>query len=128
LGHLVGGGSAPEIHLVQTLVLVLLVAYVRAQGCLVGPDRGDEVAPGPEMLPDKAAFAFSVDAGEMDSAFVVTFRKKIYTTLAELQGDLDAWLRHYNNERTHQGKMCCGRTPMATFEDGKRISRDKTIA
>jgi hypothetical protein len=32
------------------------------------------------------------------------------------------------HERTHQGKMCCGRTPMATFEDGKRICREKAIA
>lgn len=58
----------------------------------------------------------------------MAFRKKIYTTLEELQNDLDGWLTHYNNERTHQGKMCCGRTPMATFEDGKRIYRDKMIA
>jgi transposase InsO family protein len=64
----------------------------------------------------------------LNEFYQVAFRKKIYTTLAELQGDLDAWLRHYNNERTHQGKMCCGRTPMATLEDGKQISRDKTIA
>jgi hypothetical protein len=45
----------------------------------------------------------------------VTFRKKIYATLDELQADLDAWTAAYNDERTHQGKMCCGRTPMATF-------------
>ena len=48
--------------------------------------------------------------------------------MEELQEDLDAWLIAYNHERTHQGKMCCGRTPMATFEDGKRICREKTIA
>ncbi|EAQ6129715.1 hypothetical protein AXA91_14405, partial [Salmonella enterica] len=35
--------------------------------------------------------------------------------------DLDEWLAHYNNERPHQGKMCCGRTPMETLLDGKRI-------
>jgi Integrase core domain len=58
----------------------------------------------------------------------VTFRKKIYATLEELQADLDAWIATYNDERTHQGKMCCGRTPMATFEDGKRICREKSIA
>lgn len=53
------------------------------------------------------------------------FRKKIYETLDELQKDLDDWLYHYNNERTHQGKMCCGRTPMATLLDGKRIWKEK---
>ena len=26
-----------------------------------------------------------------------------------LQADLDQWIDFYNTERTHQGKMCCGR-------------------
>lgn len=56
------------------------------------------------------------------------FRKKIYSSLEELQADLDAWISLNNHERTHQGKMCCGRTPMATFEDGKQICREKMIA
>jgi hypothetical protein len=47
--------------------------------------------------------------------------------LEELQADLDAWLVTYNHERTRQGKMCCGRTPMETFEDGKRISWEKSL-
>lgn len=41
----------------------------------------------------------------------ITSRKKIYTSLDELQKDLDDWLDYYNNQRTHQGKMCCGRIP-----------------
>lgn len=57
--------------------------------------------------------------------YQITFRKKVYTTLDELQKDLDDWLYHYNHERTHQGKMCCGRTPIATLLDGKRIWREK---
>ena len=60
--------------------------------------------------------------------YQVTFRKKVYTTLEELQTDLDAWLDYYNHERTHQGKMCCGQTPMATLQDGKRIWKEKLIA
>lgn len=64
----------------------------------------------------------------LNEFYQVAFRKKIYTTLEELQNDLDAWIAYYNNERTHQGKMCCGRTPMATFEGGKQIYRDKQIA
>ncbi len=60
--------------------------------------------------------------------YQVTFRKKIYTDIASLQIDLDEWLVYYNNERTHQGKMCCGRTPMATLEDGKQIWREKFVA
>lgn len=57
--------------------------------------------------------------------YQVAFRKKIYSSLDELQKDLDDWLAYYNNERTHQGKMCCGRTPMETFLDGKRIWQEK---
>jgi hypothetical protein len=53
----------------------------------------------------------------------VTFRKKLYGSLDELQQDLDDWLKYYNNERTHQGKMCCGRTPMQTLEDGNKSGR-----
>lgn len=60
--------------------------------------------------------------------YQVAFRKKIYASLEELQGDLDAWLVEYNTRRTHQGKMCCGRTPMETFEDGKRVWLEKKIA
>jgi len=51
--------------------------------------------------------------------YQITFRKKLYADLETSQVDLDMWLAHYNNERTHQGKMCCGRTPIATREDGK---------
>ena len=60
--------------------------------------------------------------------YQVTFRKKIYASIAELQTDLDSWLDYYNNERTHQGKMCCGRTPMDTLLDGKKIWKEKFVA
>ncbi len=49
----------------------------------------------------------------------MTFRKTLYETIEQLQSDLDQWLNHYNTERTHQGKMCCGRTPFDTMMDGK---------
>lgn len=60
--------------------------------------------------------------------YQITFRKKLYSTLGELQADLDDWLVYYNTERTHQGKMCCGRTPMATLEDGKKTWQEKFVA
>lgn len=53
--------------------------------------------------------------------YQVAFRKKLYRSLDELQLDLDAWIERYNTERTHQGKMCCGRTPYATMLAGKEI-------
>ena len=60
--------------------------------------------------------------------YQVAFRKTLYTDLESLQADLDEWLMYYNTERTHQGKMCCGRTPLETLEDGKRIWQEKLIA
>ena len=57
--------------------------------------------------------------------YQVAFRRKIYVSLEELQKDLDEWLDFYNRERTHQGKMCCGRTPLDTFFDGKKIWEEK---
>jgi len=50
------------------------------------------------------------------------------STLEELQKDLDVWMDYYNNERTHQGKMCCGRTPLETLIDGKRTWAEKNLA
>ncbi len=58
--------------------------------------------------------------------YQITFRKKIYKSIEDLQQDLDEWIEEYNERRTHQGKMCCGRTPMETFLDGNRIWREKT--
>jgi transposase InsO family protein len=60
--------------------------------------------------------------------YQVTFRKKIYRDIEALQADLDKWLDKYNYERTHQGKMCCGRTPMETLADGKNIWQEKLVA
>lgn len=61
----------------------------------------------------------------LNEFYQITFRKKIYKTLEELQCDLDKWINEYNNIRTHQGKMCCGRTPMETFLDGKNTWIEK---
>jgi transposase InsO family protein len=61
----------------------------------------------------------------LNEFYQVEFRKKIYQSLEELQLDLDHWINKYNTERTHQGKMCCGRTPMATLLDGKYIWMEK---
>jgi transposase InsO family protein len=59
--------------------------------------------------------------------YQVTFRKKIYETIDALQKDLDEWLQYYNNKRTHQGKMCCGRTPIQTLVDGKQLWKEKFL-
>ena len=57
--------------------------------------------------------------------YQIAFRRKLYHSLEELQTDLDAWIDEFNNDRTHQGKMCCGRTPMQTLLDGKKLWEEK---
>jgi transposase InsO family protein len=57
--------------------------------------------------------------------YQVTLRKHIYNSIDDLQKDIDEWLKYYNNDRTHQGKMCYGKTPMETLLDGKQIWQEK---
>lgn len=64
----------------------------------------------------------------LNEFYQVAFRKKLYSSIEELQKDLDDWIDYYNNERTHQGKMCCGRTPMETLLDVKTIWAEKNLA
>ena len=60
--------------------------------------------------------------------YQISFRKRLYISIDELQKDLDEWVCNYNNGRTHQGKMCCGRTPMVTFLDGLLIQAQKDLS
>lgn len=55
----------------------------------------------------------------------ITFRKKLYHTLEELQEDANKWLVEYNELRPHSGKYCYGKTPMQTFSESKEIIMDK---
>jgi transposase InsO family protein len=64
----------------------------------------------------------------LNEFYRITFRKKIYFTLAELQADLDRWLTEYNEERVHQGRWCYGRTPMQPFLDTIPLAKEKLLA
>ena len=64
----------------------------------------------------------------LNAFYRVAFRKKLYTTLAELQADLDAWLAEYNERRPHQGRWCYGKTPLQTFLDSVPLAKEKMIA
>jgi transposase InsO family protein len=64
----------------------------------------------------------------LDEFYRVAFRKKIYRSIAELQIDLDEWMRGYNEVRTHQGRWCYGKTPIQTFLATVPMARDKMIA
>ena len=62
-----------------------------------------------------------------EECYHLLFRKKFYNTLDELQDDVDTWLISYNNERSHSGKHCFGKTPMQTFIDSIYIAKEKNI-
>lgn len=53
-----------------------------------------------------------------DEFYQVAFRKKLYSTIEDIQADLDDFMQTYNRDRTNQGKYCRGRTPFQTFVDG----------
>ena len=59
--------------------------------------------------------------------YSVAFRKKLYVSLEDLQTDLDAWLREYNEERAHSGKYCFGKTPQQTFLDSAPLAKAKML-
>lgn len=57
----------------------------------------------------------------------IAFRKKIYSSIEQLQDDLDRWMSEYNTQRTHSGKHCFGKTPMQTLRDSIHIAKEHYI-
>ena len=62
-----------------------------------------------------------------EECYAVAFRKTLYTSLAQLQQDVDEWMESYNRERTHSGKHCDGRTPLQTFRETKHLAQQKQL-
>lgn len=62
-----------------------------------------------------------------DEFYSVAFRKRIYTSLEQLQADVDEWMREYNEVRPHSGKYCFGKTPLQTFLDTRHLSDEKQL-
>ncbi len=63
----------------------------------------------------------------LNEFYRVAFRKKVYVSIDDLQGNLDVWMREYNETRPHQGRWCYGKTPMATFVDTAQVAREKLL-
>lgn len=57
----------------------------------------------------------------------IAFRKKIYSSIEELQLDVDYWINKYNEQRPHSGKHCYGKTPMQTFREAKHLAIEMNI-
>jgi transposase InsO family protein len=62
-----------------------------------------------------------------DEFYSVSFRKRLYTSLEQLQADADAWLTEYNETRPHSGKYCFGKTPLETFLSAKHLAQEKQL-
>jgi len=63
----------------------------------------------------------------LNEFYRIAFRKTMYKSVEQLQEDLDFYMLQYNEERTHQGKRCKGRTPMQTFLDSLYLANEKLI-
>ena len=59
--------------------------------------------------------------------YATAFRRKLYTSLEQLQADVDVWVDSYNRERTHSGKHCFGKTPLQTFLDSRPLAIAKQL-
>ena len=62
-----------------------------------------------------------------DEFYSIVFRKKLFTSIEELQQELDTWIKWYNEERTHSGKHCYGKTPWETFIQSKHLALEKQV-
>lgn len=62
-----------------------------------------------------------------DEFYAIAFRKKVFSSIDELQIDVDLWLDYYNNERPHSGKYCLGRTPMQTWKESLHLTKNKML-
>ncbi len=63
-----------------------------------------------------------------DEFYAVAFRKQLYTSIEQIQTDLDVFMTTYNEHRTNQGKRCLGRTPKQTWDAGYELYKKYVIA
>jgi transposase InsO family protein len=63
----------------------------------------------------------------LEEFYQVAFRKKLYSSIEQLQQDVDDWIDSYNCTRPHSGRYCYGKTPMQTFLDSKPIVQQKML-
>src|SRR6516162_2454672 len=66
-----GWRSTLEVELLQSLILLFLVADILADDCLVTTDSRYEVASRPEVLPNEVAFTLAIDPRQVDGALAL---------------------------------------------------------
>lgn len=57
----------------------------------------------------------------MEEFYQIAFRQKPYTSVEQLQQDVDDWVDSYNCTRPNSGSYCYGKTPIQTFLDSKHL-------
>lgn len=70
----------------------------------------------PPASPQSNGFIERFHRTVKEEFFELAFRQSLYTTIEQLQADLDDWLIHYNTERPHQGYRNRGRRPLDTVQ------------
>jgi len=56
----------------------------------------------------------------LEEFYQIAMMKKVYSSLSELQDDLDKFIYYYNFKRTNQSYRLKGKIPYQKFFDGKR--------
>ena len=69
----------------------------------------------PPRSPDLNAFVERFQGSCLHLHYRTAFRYRYYQSAADIDADLQAWLRHYNFERPHRGYRTAGRTPASIF-------------
>ena len=69
----------------------------------------------PPRSPNLNAFVERFQGTVLHLHYRVAFRYRYYTSAADIDADLQAFLRFYNYERPHRGYRTKGRTPASIF-------------
>jgi hypothetical protein len=63
----------------------------------------------------------------LDEFYQITFRRKIYLSVDDLQENVDHWVLRYDTEGPYQGELCQGNRPMETFLESLPSAKDKLL-
>lgn len=63
----------------------------------------------------------------LEEFYQIASLKKLYSSIEQLQQDVDDWVNSYNCTQPHSGRYCYGKTPMQTFLDSKQIVQKKML-
>jgi transposase InsO family protein len=69
----------------------------------------------PPRSPDLNAFVELFQGTVLHLHYRTAFRYRFYTSVGDIDADLQAWLRFYNFERPHRGYRTKGRRPAEIF-------------